>query len=183
MHRINKSVGINNFPWTKTIKYITAKVNASDKILRFLVLDIKFNKHIFFMKEKKVKVKSLSHVWLFVMPWTVACTRLLHPWDFLGKSTGVGCHFLHQGIFPTQEWNPGLPHCRHALPSEPPGKSLWVGLKTYVVLYQDSFILRKASWVITENNCLLLPFLVSYYLCEVWNTISTFFLKTDRKWG
>ena len=20
--------------------------------------------------------------------------RLLHPWDFLGKSTGVGCHFL-----------------------------------------------------------------------------------------
>ena len=24
-------------------------------------------------------------------------TRLLHPWDFLGKSTGVGCHFLFQG--------------------------------------------------------------------------------------
>ena len=26
----------------------------------------------------------------------VACTRLLHPWDFLGKSTGVGCHSLLQ---------------------------------------------------------------------------------------
>ena len=26
-------------------------------------------------------------------------TRLLHPWDFLGKSTGVGCHFLLQRIF------------------------------------------------------------------------------------
>ena len=24
-------------------------------------------------------------------------TRLLHPWDFLGKSTGVDCHFLLQG--------------------------------------------------------------------------------------
>ena len=24
-------------------------------------------------------------------------TRLLHPWDFLGKSTGVGCLFLLQG--------------------------------------------------------------------------------------
>ena len=24
------------------------------------------------------------------------------PWDFPGKSTGVGCHFLLQGIFPTQ---------------------------------------------------------------------------------
>ena len=29
-------------------------------------------------------------------------TRLLCPWDSLGKSTGVGCHFLFQGIFPTQ---------------------------------------------------------------------------------
>ena len=31
---------------------------------------------------------------LFATPWTVACTKLLHPWDFLGKSTGVGCRFL-----------------------------------------------------------------------------------------
>ena len=42
-------------------------------------------------------------------------TRLLHPWDFPGKSTGVGCHFLLQGIFPTQGSNPGLPHCRQTL--------------------------------------------------------------------
>ena len=28
-------------------------------------------------------------------PWTVL-TRLLHPWDFPGKSTGVGCHCLLQ---------------------------------------------------------------------------------------
>ena len=42
-------------------------------------------------------VKSLSRVQLFATPWTVACTRLLYPWDFLGKSTGVGCHFLLQG--------------------------------------------------------------------------------------
>ena len=101
----------------------------------------------------KVKVKSLSHVWLFVTPWTIAYqvppsmgfsrqeywsglpfpspgdlpnpgmeprsselfssvqsshsvvsnsswpyglqpTRLLHPWDFPGKNTEVGCHCL-----------------------------------------------------------------------------------------
>ena len=42
-------------------------------------------------------------------------TRLLRPWDFLGKSTGVGCHFLLQGIFLTQGLNPGLPHCRQTL--------------------------------------------------------------------
>ena len=32
-------------------------------------------------------------------------TRLLHPWDSPGKNTGVGCHFLLQGIFPTQGSN------------------------------------------------------------------------------
>ena len=37
------------------------------------------------------------------------------PWDFPGKSTGVGCHFLLQGIFPTQGSNPGLLHCRQTL--------------------------------------------------------------------
>ena len=35
--------------------------------------------------------------------------RLLCPWDSLGKNTGVGCHFLLQGIFPTQGSNPRLP--------------------------------------------------------------------------
>ena len=29
-------------------------------------------------------------------------------WDFPGKDTGIGWHFLLQGIFPTQELNPGL---------------------------------------------------------------------------
>ncbi|KAB0348099.1 hypothetical protein FD754_012956, partial [Muntiacus muntjak] len=38
--------------------------------------------------------------------------RLLCPWDFLVKNTGVGCHFLLQGICLTQGSNPGLLHCR-----------------------------------------------------------------------
>ena len=41
--------------------------------------------------------------------------RLLRPWDFPGKNTGVGCHRLLQGIFLTQGLNPGLPHCRSTL--------------------------------------------------------------------
>ena len=40
-----------------------------------------------------VKVKSLSCVRLFTTPWTVPAS-FLHPWDFPGKITGVGCHFL-----------------------------------------------------------------------------------------
>ena len=42
-------------------------------------------------------------------------TRLLHPWNFPGKSPGVDCHFLLQGIFPIQGSNPGLQHCRQML--------------------------------------------------------------------
>ena len=53
----------------------------------------------------------------------VACnslqpTRLLCPWDFSGKNTGGGCHFLLQGIFLTQGSNPHLQcllHCRNIL--------------------------------------------------------------------
>ena len=42
-------------------------------------------------------------------------TRLLCPWNSPGKNTGVGCHALLQGIFPTQGSNPGFPYCRHIL--------------------------------------------------------------------
>ena len=35
-------------------------------------------------------------------------SRLLCPWDSPGKNTGVGCHFLLQGIFPTQGSNLSL---------------------------------------------------------------------------
>ena len=61
----------------------------------------------------KSKGKLLSHVHLFVIPRSP--TRLLCPWDFPGKNTGVGCHFLLQEIFPIQGLNPGLPHCRQTL--------------------------------------------------------------------
>ena len=32
-----------------------------------------------------------------------------------GRNTGVGCHVLLQGIFPTQSSNLGLPHCKQIL--------------------------------------------------------------------
>ena len=47
--------------------------------------------------------------------------------DSPGKNTGVGCHFLLQGIFPTQGSNPhllGLLHWQEgSLPLAPPGKT------------------------------------------------------------
>ena len=51
----------------------------------------------------------LSHsVQLFATPEIVQPTRLLCLWDFPGKNTGVGCHFLLQGILPTQGSNLSL---------------------------------------------------------------------------
>ena len=41
-----------------------------------------------------------------LQPYRLQPARLLCPWDFPGKNTGVSCHFLLQGIFPTQGSNP-----------------------------------------------------------------------------
>ena len=52
---------------------------------------------------------------------TQSCPTLCDPmglyslWDSPGQNTGVGSLSLLQGIFPTQESNPGLPHCRRIL--------------------------------------------------------------------
>ena len=40
-----------------------------------------------------------------VLTYGLKPSRLLCPWDFPGKNIGVGCHFLLQGIFPTQGSN------------------------------------------------------------------------------
>ena len=48
-------------------------------------------------------------------PMDYSPPRLLCPQDFPDKHTGMGCHFLLQGIFLTQGLNPGLPHCRQFL--------------------------------------------------------------------
>ena len=42
-------------------------------------------------------------------------SKLFCPWDFPGKNTGVGCHFLLQGIFPTHGSNLGPVHYRQIL--------------------------------------------------------------------
>ena len=66
---------------------------------------------------------NYSHVWFFVTSWTA---RLLCPRDSAGKNTGVGCHALLQGIFPTQGSNLCLLRLLHwqagSLPLAPPGK-------------------------------------------------------------
>ena len=69
---------------------------------------------------KYTKIKSvclLSHSVMSnsLQPCELEPTRLLCPWDYPGKNTGVGCHFLLQGIFPTQELNSHLQFGRQIL--------------------------------------------------------------------
>ena len=65
---------------------------------------------------------------------TQSCPTLCDPMDYStpgssvhgissGKNIGVCCHFLLQGIFPTQGSNPRLQHWQaDSLPLVPPGK-------------------------------------------------------------
>ena len=54
----------------------------------------------------------------------------LSPWSFPGKSTGGGCHFLLQGIFPTEGSSPGLPHCRQTLATREAKRGVQMNLFT-----------------------------------------------------
>ena len=72
---------------------------------------------------------------------------LLYPWDFPGKSTGVGCHFLLQRIFSTQGSNPGLPHCRKMF---------------YHLSHQSVFIFASFPFYASKN---LLTVSFSLYFC------------------
>ena len=51
-------------------------------------------------------LSHFSSVQFFVTLWTVAHQASLCPWDSPGKTPGVGCHFLLQGILLTQGSNP-----------------------------------------------------------------------------
>ena len=54
---------------------------------------------------------------------------LLCPWNSLGKNTGVGFHFLLQGIFPTRGIEPMSPElASRFLTTEPPREPWVVGI-------------------------------------------------------
>ena len=64
---------------------------------------------------------SWGFLWKVKVKAPQSCPPLCHPmdlysaWNSPGQDTGVGSLSLLQGIFPTQELNPGLPHCMQIL--------------------------------------------------------------------
>ena len=69
-----------------------------------------------------------------------ATTRLLCLWDFLGKNTALGCHFLLQGIFLTQGLNLYL-LCWQA------GSSHWTTREAPVFNSQGDYIPLKGFYL------------------------------------
>ena len=49
---------------------------------------------------------------LVAQSYPTLCNPIVCPWNSPGKNSGVDCHSLLQGIFPTQGLNPALVHCR-----------------------------------------------------------------------
>ena len=83
-----------------------------------------------------------------LQPYGLEPARLLCPWDSPGKDTGVSCHFLFQGIFPTQGSNPWFESTSPVTPAladrfftnKPPGKPsgpCWLPLK--MMTFENNF--------------------------------------------
>ena len=92
-----------------------------------------------------------SHVQLCATPWTAA-RQALYYWDSPDKNTGVGCHSLLQGIFPTQGLNPRLLSLLHwqvsssllAPPGEPP--------LSFRLTYPTAYLISPVSQLICASD-------------------------------
>ena len=101
----------------------------------------------------KVKVKSLSRVRL-LRPHGLQPTRLLHPWDFPGKSTGVGCHCLlqfpgyslcilsHEFLILLWKWKGTV--------REKKNKTTWC-VHGFVLMYRVACIHNNSLWRVTQS--------------------------------
>ena len=103
-----------------------------------------------------VCVHILSHFWLSVTIRTVVQQAPLSM-KLSRQEYCSGCHFVFQGIFPTQGWNLHLLHVLHwqvdiFLSSEPPGKpssglKLITELFTTTETWKQSQCLSMDEWV------------------------------------
>ena len=72
--------------------------------------------------------------------------------DSPGKNTGVGCHALFQGIFPTQGSNPGILHCRWILYHLSHQGSLMNGVGAFIKEISESSLSLSARTQVSTNQ-------------------------------
>ena len=105
--------------------------------------------------EREDVVVILSCVRLFATPWSVACQDPCR-WDVPGKNTGMGCHFLLQGIS-TQELNLRLLYRQaDSLPLSHQGnpKEKMVSFKLYTEPYHFIYFLIGKTCIYLDRNTL-----------------------------
>ena len=91
---------------------------------------------------------------------------------FPGKNTGVGCHFLLQGIFLTHGWNLCLLHCRWIIS--------WVTREVLIVYKIYNYMLLKLRY-----SSIMIPTVFSLVFLKLscWLKSSFRFLSFIRYYG
>ena len=113
------------FPWMELAPWLMKKQHAF-QILKFSATNLLIEK-----LHKQLNITFVEHLlpstrFYMRCAWSLSRAQLCDPKDCSppgssvhgdspGKNTGVGCHILFQGIFPTQWSNPVFPHCRQRL--------------------------------------------------------------------
>ena len=88
---------------------------------------------------------------LTLWPHALQFAKLLCAWDFSGKNTEVGCHFLLQGNFLTQGSNPCLLLGQaDSLPPHHLGSPAAVGKSRNEPYFTSPFSIRRKWWDITK---------------------------------
>ena len=107
----------------------------------------------------------LKHVWLFCDLHALYTTGS-SAWDFPGKNTGVGCHFLFQELFWTQGSNLHLLHWqKDSLPlnhQESPS----CGIYWYKIAYNITFLFlvyMKSRVILLHSFLTLLSYIYIYF--------------------
>ena len=109
----------------------------------------------------------VSHVWLSVTTQTITWQAPLCSWNFPGKNTRMGCHFLLQGILPTQEQNPSLSCLLHwqagSLPPSHLGSLPFV--KRNIINWWHNFAYNDRLWSFFH--------VIKYTFKIKWNNVCT----------
>ena len=114
----------------------------------------KSNHYTVHLKFTKCCVKKSESVSLSVVSYSLWSHRLYPraPWKCPNRNTGVGSHFLLQGIFLSQGLNPGLLHCRQIFQHlSQQGSRLY--FKT------------QKKWIKSKKNSMCLDLNISWILC------------------
>ena len=128
-------------------------------------------------------VLSCSVVSDSLRPHGLKPTRFLCSWNFPSKNTGLGCHFLLQGIFLTQELNPlllCLPHWQaDSLPLYHLGRACVCILRSITI---SVFILL--FYVISKRNSqssIVIYQTVNKEFPNIWVSVFTFPFPKDNE--